>query len=56
LFLADRLRSTTGRLGYAVAGGNEDTPEDDPDELGSDFMESISMANVRFDMLVRSVK
>jgi len=56
LFLADRLRSTTGRLGYAVAGGNEDAAEDGPDELGSDFMESISMANVRFDMLVRSVK
>lgn len=29
--------------------------EHDPDELGSDFMESLSMANVRFDMLVRSV-
>lgn len=56
LFLADRLRTTTGRLGYTPANGNEEAVGDDPDELDADFMQVVSMANVRFDFLIRSVK
>jgi CRP/FNR family transcriptional regulator, cyclic AMP receptor protein len=56
LFLADRLRSTTGRLGYK--GPKDDTDEiaEDPDELDMDFMQTVSMANVRFDMLIRNIR
>jgi len=54
LFLADRLRSTTGRLGYGGAGDEEEI-SDDLDELDGDFMQMISMANVRFDFLMRSI-
>lgn len=54
-FLADRLRSTTGRLGYtASADGTE--AEIDPDELDADFMQVVSMANIRFDFLIRSLR
>ena len=57
LFLADRLRSTTGRLGYKGPKGDEkEEPAEDPDELDEDFMQAVSMANVRFDMLVRAVR
>ena len=55
LFLADRLRTTTGRLGYTNPSDSEDLTED-PDELDADFMQAVSMANVRFDFLVRSLK
>ena len=55
LFLADRLRTTTSRLGYA-SNGKEETIEEDPDELDADFMQVVSMANVRFDFLIRSVR
>lgn len=55
LFLADRLRSTTGRLGYGSAV-HSDEDLDDPDELDGDFMQMISMANTRFEYLMRSVK
>jgi len=55
LFLADRLRSTTGRLGYGGPADEEET-EDDLDELDSDFMQLISMANVRFEFLMRSME
>ena len=56
LFLADRLRTTTGRLGYATAGGREDEDESDSDELGSDLMQTVSLANIRFDFLIRALK
>jgi CRP/FNR family cyclic AMP-dependent transcriptional regulator len=55
LFLADRLRSTTGRLGYQSPAPETETMSDDPDELDADFMQLVSMANVRFDFLIRSV-
>jgi len=55
LFLADRLRSTTGRLGYQGPAGGDEESGDDPDELDMDFMQSVSMANVRFDMLLRKL-
>jgi CRP/FNR family transcriptional regulator, cyclic AMP receptor protein len=55
LFLADRLRSTTGRLGYKSATDEPDADLDDPDELDADFMQVVSMANVRFDFLIRSL-
>lgn len=56
LFLADRLRSTTGQLGYRSATDEEEMHHDDPDELDGDFMQVVSMANVRFDFLIRSVQ
>lgn len=51
LSLADRLRSTTSRL-----SGNNTGEEGDADELDADLMNVISVANVRFDMLLRSVQ
>jgi len=51
LFLADRLRSTTGNLGYKGSVG-----EQDPDELDLDLMQTVSMANVRFEMLIRNIR
>jgi CRP-like cAMP-binding protein len=55
LFLADRLRTTTGRLGYPAATDTEEMMADDPDELDGDLMQMVSIANVRFDFLLRSV-
>jgi len=55
LFLADRLRSTTGRLGYGDATDTKSLV-DDPDELNGDFMQMISVANIRFEYLMRYVK
>ena len=55
LFLADRLRTTTDRLGYGVPTGDPED-ESDPDELDTNLMQAVSMANVRFDFLIRSVK
>jgi CRP/FNR family transcriptional regulator, cyclic AMP receptor protein len=56
LFLADRLRTTTGRLGYTAPTDHEEAIGEDPDELDADFMQVVSMANVRFDFLIRSVQ
>lgn len=56
LFLADRLRSTTALLGYGEPGSRNEQEESNADELGVDLMQSVSLANVRFDFLIRSAK
>jgi CRP-like cAMP-binding protein len=52
MFLADRLRSTTSRLGYGSPGQDENAP----DELDDSMMDSVSVANVRFDNLLKALR
>lgn len=52
VFLSDRLRSTTSRLGY----GESDTLEEDveyEDELDMDLLDNVSMAGARFEQILR---
>jgi len=49
-FLADRLRITTARL--APGSGGRSAREDE-DEIGLEMMDSISLAAVRFDKLLK---
>ena len=53
IFLADRRRTTTARLGYGTPsqGGEADAG----DELGDDLMETVSLGTRRFDELLRRV-
>ncbi len=51
VFLAERLRVTTGRLGYGSA--QQDNEADDADEITDDLMDSTSIAVVRFDALLK---
>lgn len=53
VYLADRLRTTTGRLGYGAPGQDEDL--DDSDDLGDDLLETLSQGTRRFDHLLRRV-
>jgi CRP/FNR family transcriptional regulator, cyclic AMP receptor protein len=48
-FLADRLRTTTQRLGY-------DTSEADPDEIADEAFDEISRARTRVDELIRRLR
>jgi CRP-like cAMP-binding protein len=48
-FLADRLRSTTGRLGY----GSTRQDADEADELNDDIMDNVALAAARFDKMLR---
>lgn len=48
MFLADRLRSTVGILGYG-----EGRPSADPDELDDDAVGNVSEAAARFDRMLR---
>jgi CRP-like cAMP-binding protein len=52
-FLADRLRTTTARLGYGDGAPND---AHDSDELAPDFMDSMSLASVRFDRLLKRLQ
>lgn len=52
-FLADRLRTTTSRLGYGNAP--EQTPRDE-DEINLDMMDSVSLAAVRFDKFLKRLQ
>lgn len=45
LFLSNRLRTTTGRLGYGVI-------EDDPDEMDINILRDVSQAGARFTRMV----
>jgi len=49
-FLADRLRTTTGRLGYGAA------QQDTADELDDEFMDNVSLAAARFDKMLRRLR
>ena len=51
IFLADRLHVTTGRLGY---GGPEQ--DVDVDLIEDSAMEDVSLANMRFDELLRQLR
>ncbi len=53
IFLADRLRATTTRLGYGRP--EQDAAPDTADELGDDLMETVSLGTRRFDHLLRRV-
>jgi CRP/FNR family transcriptional regulator, cyclic AMP receptor protein len=48
LYLADRLRVTSRRLGYG-----DPEQELDPDELDETFLDNVSMGATRFDVLLR---
>lgn len=50
-FLADRLRTTTARLGY----GKSDQ-EQDVDELDTDMLDNISVAATRFDHIMKRLQ
>ena len=49
VFLADRLRVTTARFGY----GSSAETEDAADELAEDQIESVDMAALRFDKMLK---
>lgn len=51
-FLADRLRMTTGRLGYGSASQDENAV----DEIDLEMMDSVSLAAVRFDKLLKRLQ
>ena len=53
IFLADRLRATTTRLGYGPPG--QDAKAEATDELSDDLMETVSLGTRRFDNLLRRV-
>lgn len=53
-FLADRLRTTTARLGYG--GPEQDRAAEDEEDLGEQLMETVSLGMQRFDNLLRQVR
>jgi CRP-like cAMP-binding protein len=55
VFLAERLRTTTGRLGYGDTRQDQ-SRADDGDELTDDLMDSTSLAVVRFDGLLKKLQ
>ena len=54
IFLADRLRSTTVRLGYGE-GKEQQAAAMEADDLGDDLLETVSLGTRRFDELLRRV-
>lgn len=54
VFLADRLRTTTGRFGYGSA--QQDADPHAVDELDDEMMDTMSLAAVRFDELLRRLR
>jgi len=54
IFLADRLRATTTRLGYGRP--EQDAAPEAADELGDELMETLSLGTRRFDNLLRQVR
>jgi bacteriocin-type transport-associated protein len=54
VFLADRLRTTVGWLGY----GRRAVPDrvDEEDELDSDVLEGVAMAGARFEWLLQRLR
>jgi CRP-like cAMP-binding protein len=53
IFLADRLRTTTSRLGYGKA--DQDAVRESVDELSDDLMETVSLGTRRFNNLLQRV-
>lgn len=54
IFLSDRLRATTARLGYGRP--EQDAVPESAAELGDDLMETVSLGTQRFDNLLRRVR
>ena len=54
IFLADRLRATTTRMGYGPP--EQDAAGEVGDELSDDLMETVSQGTRRFDNLLRRVR
>jgi bacteriocin-type transport-associated protein len=54
VFLADRLRSLTSRLGYGAAALDEDTEYED--ELAPNVLDNVSLAGARFDWMLRRLR
>ena len=54
IFLADRLKTTTRRLGYG-RGGDLDTREILEDELDPSVLDTVSQAGERFTRLLRAI-
>ena len=50
VFMADRLRHTTRRMGYGPETPDED---DDPDQLNDDLLDNVHLAGARFDRMLR---
>ena len=55
VFLADRLRSTVGRLGY---GGADlpDTVREESDDIDPDVLANVAVAGARFDWMLRRLR
>lgn len=51
LYLADRLRTTSSRLGYGDAG-----PDQDPSEMDEPLMDNAVVGGARFDRLLRQLR
>jgi len=56
IFLADRLRTTTSRLGYGRPIQDEDENQDAGDEIDLEVMDSVSLAAIRFDKLLKRLQ
>jgi hypothetical protein len=54
IFLANRLRAATTRLGYGQP--EQDAAPDAADELGDELWETVSLGTRRFDNLLRQVR
>lgn len=50
VFLADRIRSTTARMGYGTGTLDE---KNSADELNDDLLDSVHLAGARFDRMLR---
>lgn len=55
VFLSDRLRSTTGLLGYGC-GAELDEAATYADEIDSDTLDNVALAGARFDWLQRRLR
>lgn len=54
LFLSERLRSTTARLGYGDTRA-VDNPPPDPDELDDNALDGLYLAGTRFEMILNKL-
>jgi len=50
VFMADRLRHTTRRMGYGSDSPDEDG---DPDQLNDDLLDNVHLAGARFERMLR---
>lgn len=55
IFLADRLRTTTTRLGYGAPAQDASASQDADDDMGDELMETVSVGARRFDELLKRI-